>query len=287
MPAFQRQPSAISSAARPASGFSTNRATAWAPPPSASPARDVAVGGRGRGRRDAEDARCRRSAASRAAAAAARAKAATSGIRWSDGITSTIAAGSRRAARQAASVTAASVSRPSGSSAISICDPGLARLVGDQEPRAARADHDRRREELAGEPRERALERRGAAEDRHVLLGEVLPRHRPEPRARPAAEDRRHDRPPRAGLAPRGQLRHGRVPSASGLSAGRSRPAAPAIVARKSRRCSADIYVGADPAPRGGRGEGVLLSSCHIPVSPAVPPGSAGCGLVLRELLGG
>ena len=65
----------------------------------------------------------RPSSASRAAAAAARAKAAASGMRWSDGMIITIAEGSRRAARQAARVTAASVSRPAGSSAISISAP--------------------------------------------------------------------------------------------------------------------------------------------------------------------
>ena len=65
----------------------------------------------------------RPSSASRAAAAAARAKAAASGMRWSDGMIITMAEGSRRAARHAASVTAASVSRPSGSSAISISTP--------------------------------------------------------------------------------------------------------------------------------------------------------------------
>ena len=65
----------------------------------------------------------RPSSARRAAAAAVPAKAATSGMRWSDGMIITMAEGSRRAARQAASVTAASVSRPSGSSAISICAP--------------------------------------------------------------------------------------------------------------------------------------------------------------------
>ncbi len=65
----------------------------------------------------------RPSVAARAADATAFSKAAVSGIRWSDGMTSTIACGSRRSARQAARVTAASVSRPCGSSAISISRP--------------------------------------------------------------------------------------------------------------------------------------------------------------------
>ena len=71
--------------------------------------------------------------------------------------------------------------------------PTSGRLVGDHEARGLGADHDRRAEDLVGQPPERALERRGAAEDRHVLLGEVLARHRPEPRARAAAEDGGND----------------------------------------------------------------------------------------------
>ncbi len=68
----------------------------------------------------------RPSSASFAAAEAARPKAAASGMRWSDGITITTAVGSRRSARQAASATAASVSRPWGSSAISMGMPSSA-----------------------------------------------------------------------------------------------------------------------------------------------------------------
>ena len=98
---------------------------------------------------------------------------------------------------------------------------GLARLVGDQEMRRRGAHDDRVGERPAGEPRDRALERRDAAHDRRMLLGEVAPRDRPQPRPRPAAEDRRHDvAGPPAGDADGRQLRHGRVPSASGLSAG-------------------------------------------------------------------
>ena len=72
-------------------------------------------------------------------------------------------------------------------------DPHLLRLLDDHEPRGLGADDDRRPEDLVGQPPERALEGRSPAEDRHMLLGEVLPRHRPEPRARPAAEDGGND----------------------------------------------------------------------------------------------
>jgi len=63
------------------------------------------------------------SRASRAARSAAAAKAPASGIRWSEGSTSTVAVGSRRAATQAATATAASVSRAAGSSTISARAP--------------------------------------------------------------------------------------------------------------------------------------------------------------------
>ena len=63
------------------------------------------------------------SAASPAARSAAAAKAAASGIRWSDGSTSSVAPGSRRSATQAAAATAASVSRATGSSTASIRAP--------------------------------------------------------------------------------------------------------------------------------------------------------------------
>ena len=117
-----------------------------------------------------------------------------SGIRWSEGSTSTIASGSRRAARQAASVTAARVSRPSGSSASSIAAPTAAAWSATRKRDAAALMTIGSAKSSTGEPTERALERRGAAEQRHVLLGEVAARHRPQPRARAAAEHRRHQR---------------------------------------------------------------------------------------------
>ena len=111
IPAFQRQPSAISPAARTASGFSTKRATACAPPADRLAAGDVAVGAwRARSGRS----RARRSARPRRARPPATAAPRMPRRPGSDGRTAPPGrspSGSRRAARQAASVTAARVSR--------------------------------------------------------------------------------------------------------------------------------------------------------------------------------
>ena len=191
MPAFHRQPRPISSAARAASGFSTKRATACASPMRRA-ALDVAVGGGRPGRLHAED---DDAAVGRQPRRPLRRRGEGGGVRdqmvrrQHQQRRARVAplgdAGRHRDRRQ----------RVARHGLEHRLDPraGLARLVGDEEVRRRRADDDRVGERPAGEPRDRALERRGAAHDRRMLLGEVAPRHRPQPRPRPAAEDRRHD----------------------------------------------------------------------------------------------
>ena len=192
MPAFQRQPASEQLGGAGGIGLLDEPRDPEAPAPSGRAALDVAVG-RGGPVGLMPKTTMPPSAANRAARSAAAAKAPASGIRWSDGSTSSVAAGSRRSATQAASDHRRQRVAASGSSTVSIRARRLARLVGDQKPRRCRADHDRVGEGTAGEPRDRALERRDATHDRHVLLGEVPPRHRPKPRARAAAENRRND----------------------------------------------------------------------------------------------
>ena len=175
-----------------ASGFSTKRATSKALALRRA-ALDVAVGGGRPGRRARRRRRCRRRPPASPPAPPPRRRRRASGIRWSDGSTSSVA---RRVA--ALGDAGGGDDRRQRVARLRLehrLDPraGLARLVGDQEARRRGADHDRVGEGAGGEPRDRALERRDAAHDRRVLLGEVAPRHRPQPRPRPAAEHRRDD----------------------------------------------------------------------------------------------
>ena len=111
------------------------------------------------------------------------------------GQTMPMTSGARSARESAASVTAASVSRPSGSSRKLDPDPDLRRLVGGEEARHGARHDDRTGEGRARrQPPQRPLERRLAAEHRSVLLGVVLTRQRPEPRPRASAEHDRDDR---------------------------------------------------------------------------------------------
>ena len=155
---------------------------------------DVAVGGRRLGRRDAEDddPTVGRRGARRRPRRGRRPRRRGSGGRTASPGRSR--SGSRRAARQAARVTAASVSRPSGSSASSIAAPASAACSATRNREAAALTTIGAAKSSPARRLERALERRGAAEHRHVLLGEVPSRHRPEPRAGAAAEDRRDQR---------------------------------------------------------------------------------------------
>ena len=209
MPAFQRQPSAMSAAASAASGFSTKRSTAWAPAPIGCAVGDVAVGGGGLGRGDAED---------DDPAVLGGAGGGGDGAVEGGGVGDQVVRRHHEHDRlRVAPRGEAGGERHRGQGVAAL---GLERdldrladlggLVGDQEARGGGADHDRLGEERALQPPERALERRGAAEDRHVLLGEVLARHRPEPRARAAAEDRRHDQARARGVVGRGERGEGR-----------------------------------------------------------------------------
>ena len=62
-------------------------------------------------------------------------------------------------------------------------------LVADREPDRVGADHDRVGETLRHHPAQGRLQHRLIAQDRQKLLGHAFARHRPKPRARPAAQD--------------------------------------------------------------------------------------------------
>ena len=187
--------------AGPASGFSTNSATAKTPstPSRSHAALDIAIAGLGALGRDAKADQGAAACRGRRRGRRRRGRRLASPIVWSEGITSISGSGSVSLSARAATQAAGAVLRPTGSSRSARgATRDLAQLLGDDEPMLFIGD-----EEGGGETARRSATRANGllqqavlAEERQELLRVERARHRPQPGARTTGQNDRVNHPP-------------------------------------------------------------------------------------------